>query len=463
MANIEVLMAILIYSLAIILAGIVFVRKWATRESSLIVCGREVGAFVTAAAQVSICVSGGFLPLLIAYSYVFGFGGVWIWWAWGIMTLAYPFVIGIFSRRSGAYTPAEAIEAFHGTSSRVIVGALLVYSLFFLTAIQYVGVGSVLSGFFGIDRNLGILLVGILMSLYIATGGLWSVTVTDVLQIIFATVGILGLVIYFVSTFGWDYLFTGPHPISPQKLVIGIGTIPFFGWKSPAVMSMLMFNLLLVWGGAYYWQRGAAVRSEKTLKLGFIAGGIAAIILAVLGAIIGLYGYVLLGPGLKGVGVLGNILTKVGIPWLVGLMLVALFAATMSTADATTMGMATVVWNDFIKKFKKIPEDKAMRNIRVIVLVLSAIAILLAIFAPYQAVRFYVFGTMLYSPILLLLIDAAYLRILTEKLALILLIVPTVIGLIVQFSYISKTVDPTWLTIVVAVIIYVIVYIGRKV
>ena len=45
--------------------------------------GREFTAFMTAIGNGSILISGGYLPSIIMYGYMFGMGGMWFYLGWG--------------------------------------------------------------------------------------------------------------------------------------------------------------------------------------------------------------------------------------------------------------------------------------------------------------------------------------------------------------------------------------------
>ena len=58
--------------------------------------GREFTPLMTAVGNGSILISGGYLPSIIMYGYMFGMGGMWFYLGWGTGALVASAVLGRF-------------------------------------------------------------------------------------------------------------------------------------------------------------------------------------------------------------------------------------------------------------------------------------------------------------------------------------------------------------------------------
>ena len=74
-----------VYVCAMMLLSWIIGKKTTKDETEFMVGGREFTAFMTAIGNGSILISGGYLPSIIMYGYMFGMGGTWagaqeLWW-----------------------------------------------------------------------------------------------------------------------------------------------------------------------------------------------------------------------------------------------------------------------------------------------------------------------------------------------------------------------------------------------
>ena len=77
-----------VYVCAMMLLSWIIGKKTTKDETEFMVGGREFTAFMTAIGNGSILISGGYLPSIIMYGYMFGMGGMWfylgcaqeLWW-----------------------------------------------------------------------------------------------------------------------------------------------------------------------------------------------------------------------------------------------------------------------------------------------------------------------------------------------------------------------------------------------
>jgi high affinity choline transporter 7 len=145
-------------------------------------------------------IGGGFINGTAEYTYSEGL--LWVQAPWGY---ALSLIIGglIFAKpmRLRNYTtmldPLE--EKFGRQANRLFFLPALLGDLFWTSAIL-VALGTTFGTILGLDLSSSIILSGFVVILYTATGGLWSVAVTDVLQLAILFVGLALVVWATVST-----------------------------------------------------------------------------------------------------------------------------------------------------------------------------------------------------------------------------------------------------------------------
>ena len=125
--------------------------------------------------------------------------------------------------------------------------------------------GTVFNSLLGVSTTVAILLAGGVVVLYCVTGGMWSLTLTDIIQFGIMTVGIFGLLL--------------PFAISEAGGLGGMrDTLPasYFeptaiGWNTIFTYFLLFFFGLMI--GQDIWQRIFTGRDEKVIRRGTIFAG----------------------------------------------------------------------------------------------------------------------------------------------------------------------------------------------
>ncbi len=172
-------MAVLIVSAAI---GLYSVRR-ARTLSDYWVAGRAVGVFTNASAISSNYLSAASFLGVAAFVWANGFDGVW--YATGFAAGYVLLLLFIASplRRFGQYTIPDFCHGRFGSVRLRRAGILwtVVISSLYIVA-QMVGVGTLMESITGIPWAWGVILLGGVIILYVAFGGMTGVTITQMLQ-----------------------------------------------------------------------------------------------------------------------------------------------------------------------------------------------------------------------------------------------------------------------------------------
>lgn len=91
------------------------------------------------------------------------------------------------------FTVADFYRRKYGPTAEFVACAIQVPTFFCWIASQYVALAAVAQAYFGIGQTESIILSAILVTIYTLIGGMWSVTLTDAIQIVIAIIGLVAL------------------------------------------------------------------------------------------------------------------------------------------------------------------------------------------------------------------------------------------------------------------------------
>ncbi len=180
----------------------------------------------------------------------------------------------------------EVVESSYGPTARIFSSVLtLVYTLT-LSVVQVISIGTIINGVLGLNATLSMVLGGGIVIVYTMVGGMWSVTMTDIVQFVVKTIGILILAPLFCisAAGGWDALMA-----KVPETFLSAGSMGFD--KSFAYVVLYVPGLII---GQDIWQRIFTAKNEKVSKRGTIGAGIYSILYAFATVIIGMSVAVLL-------------------------------------------------------------------------------------------------------------------------------------------------------------------------
>jgi SSS family transporter len=308
-----------------------------------------------------------------------GLAGNWFWWAFAVGGMITVFLYARLWRRAGVLTDVELVELRYGGKPaaflrgfRALYVALLVNSIIIgwvtgamVTVLQY----TVFSGTQATRANEWILIVVLLgvVGVYSTLAGLWGVVVTDFFQFIVAMAGSIALAVVAVGHLG------GVEAMQ-QRVVQNFGAgqqafryLPDFSAADPWMpVSVFLIMLFVQWwaswypgaepgGGGYIVQRMASAKDERHSVLATLWFQIAHYCVRPWPWLLVAFAALAMYPDLRGASnpdagfpMVMRDLAPVGLR---GLLLVAFFAAFMSTISTQMNWGASYLVNDFYKRF----------------------------------------------------------------------------------------------------------------
>jgi SSS family solute:Na+ symporter len=380
-----------VYLVATMIAGL-SVRKYVGKVEHFLIAGREMDVYLgiasLAATEFGIvtCMSAAQL------GYENGFAGATV----GILYGLAMFVVGYTGfcikplRDSGVVTIAELFEKRFGPRIRwwsgvvIVLGGLLNMGIFlrqggeFLVLVCGLSTGR-------LEITMTVLLIGV--AIYTIAGGMLSVLVTDYLQFIVMSVGMLAVTFMMLANVSWDTL------VNTVREHYGDGGFnpfvnPRLGW------SYVVFNGLLNLAVACTWQTTIArLLSAKDTKTGQRVYTATSFFFVCQFLIPGIWGIAALATLEPGVITANNtthampIYLSMSVPvGLMGLLVAGMLAADMSTDSSYMLTWGSVIYNDLLAPFRKTrwSEKRGLRWNRAII---ALIGVFLLFYGLWYEIR----------------------------------------------------------------------------
>ena len=358
------------YLVATMIAGIM-VRRYVGKVEHFLVAGREVNVFL-GIASLAATEFGVITCMYTAENgYKYGFAGA----TPGVLMAVAMFVVGLTGfcidplRNAGVMTIPELFEKRFGPHVRwaagvvIVLGGLLNMGVF----LRITGEFLVLVGGFDLnhlERNVVVTMTVLLLlgTIYTVVGGMLSVLVTDFLQFIVMSTGLLAVTMLILTRIGWDRLAT----TVTERYASG-GFNPFvcrgLGWQ------YVLFNSLECLAGTLTWQttisRLLAAKDAKTGRQIYTRTSFFFVCRFLLPGIWGIAALTMLAPealralpntfqeessSLYAMPLFLGQFVPVG---LMGLLLAAMLAADMASTSSYMITWSSVIYNDILAPLRK--------------------------------------------------------------------------------------------------------------
>lgn len=375
--------------LILMLAIGVYAYQRTKSSSDYFLGGRSLGPWPAALSAGASDMSGWLLLGLPGYAYAAGFEAFWLaggllvgtWANWLLVAKR----LRTYSVTTDALTLPEFLSRRFNDKSKLIqtISAFFILLFFlFYTSSGLVAGGKLFETVFGIDYTIAVVIGTICVVSYTLFGGFLAVSWTDLVQGLLMAAALL-IVPFAALDGGFGKLDAELTAINPELLTLwnGIDGKP---------LSAIAIISLVAWGLGYFGQphilaRFKASRSNKDLttarRIAVLWTGLS-MFGALLVGFVGLvyvtnHGTLQLEDGEKIFMLLVNALFH---PVIAGILLAAILAAIMSTADSQLLVSSSALAEDFYKQVFKTDasSEEIVRVGRLAVIILSVIALILA-------------------------------------------------------------------------------------
>ena len=337
------LFVVLIYAAAMLLLGYYGMRKAKTNEDFL-VAGRNLGPSLYMGTMAATVLGGASTVGTVRLGYVHGISGFWLCAALGCGIVALNLFLAKPLLKLKIYTVTQVLEKRYNPMARSASAAIMLAYALMIGVTSILAIGTVLQVLFGLPFWISVLLGGGVVVVYSAIGGMWSLTLTDIVQFVIKTVGLMFILlpVCLYKAGGWDTLVA--------KLPASSFQLTSIGWDTIITYFLIYFFGILI--GQDIWQRVFTARSEGVAKVAGTAAGIYCVLYGLAGALIGMAAKVVL-PDLDNVNNAFASIVQTSLPNGVrGLVIAAALAALMSTASAGLLAASTTVTQDLLPRLR---------------------------------------------------------------------------------------------------------------
>jgi len=403
-----------LYLLATMVAGLM-VRKYVGKVEHFLVAGREMDVYLGIASLAA--TEFGIVTCMYTAQngYEKGFAGA----TPGILMAAAMLVVGLTGfvikplRDSGVMTIPELFEKKFGPRIRwaagvvIVLGGLLNMGVFLRTGGQFLVLVA------GLDvRYLEIMMTALLLgvAVYTILGGMLSVLVTDFLQFVVMSVGLILVTILILMNVGWENM------VNTVEARYGAGGFnpfinPTMGWQ------YVVFNLMLNTAAVLTWQtiiaRVLAAKDTNTGRKVYTRTSFFFVCRFLIPGIWGIAALASLGPVTNTLEAMPHYLSTAVPAGLMGILVAAMLAADMSTDSSYMLTWCSVIYNDILAPFRKRPwsERKGLFWNRTIIALIGIFLLLYGLWYPLKGdlwTYLGVTGTIYLASISMLLIACCY-------------------------------------------------------
>ncbi|MFF3398048.1 sodium:solute symporter [Streptomyces sp. NPDC002659] len=334
--------------IVVYLAGMLGMGWWGMRraksKSEFLVAGRRLGPGMYSGTMAAIVLGGASTIGGVGLGYKYGLSGAWMVFAIGLGLLALSIFFSARIARLKVYTVSEMLDLRYGGKAGLISGVVMWAYTLMLAVTSTIAYATIFDVLFDMNRTLAIILGGSIVVAYSTLGGMWSITLTDMVQFVVKTVGVLLLLlpIAVVKAGGFGAM----KAALPTEYFdpLGIGGETIFTY-----VLIYTFGMLI---GQDIWQRVFTARSDRVARHGGTVAGTYCLVYALAGAVIGTAARVLY-PKLPNADDAFATIVKDELPMGVrGLVLAAALAAVMSTSSGALIACATVANNDIWSRLR---------------------------------------------------------------------------------------------------------------
>jgi solute:Na+ symporter, SSS family len=377
-----ILTILVIYMIAMLLVGL-WANKFNNNMSDFLLAGRSLGIWLASFALAATYFGGGLVVGLSQFAYL---NGVVAWWN-GLSAMIGLILAGFMAykmRGFSLYTVPDFLMKRYGSNViRLISSMLSLIALTGILAAQVTAASGILE-MVGINSMTAAIIASIIFVVYTAIGGLWAATLTDFIQMIIVSVGVvLAGVLVWNKTGGIEGMTSNITNVDLSSYFNLLGTGDY-SFLIALTLPAILYSLI----GQDLYQRLFATKNASIARKSAIIAGIILAVITIFPVIIGMGARVLY-PDMKNAAmVLPTVMNEAMPEFLAGIVMAAVMAAIMSTATSLLTAGTSHIMNDLYLKTMKKESDIDENSKKLVVLsrvwtiVLGGLAILIAAIYP---------------------------------------------------------------------------------
>lgn len=397
---IKIIMLIVFFG---IMVGVgIYCRRHATDVNGFVLGGRSVGPWLTAFAYGTSYFSAViFVGYAGQFGWKFGVASTWIGLGNAIIgSLLAWVVLGRRTRLMTHHFNSATMPEFFGArfdSKALRTFASLIIFIFLIpyTASLYNGLSRLFGMAFNIDYTYCIVIMAVLTGIYVIAGGYMATAINDFIQGIIMIGGIIAVIAAVLKVNGgFSESLTALSYINDSSVSDAPGVFASFFGPDPAnLLSVIILTSLGTWGLPQMVQKFYSIRDEGSIKKGAVISTIFASVIA--GGCYFLGGFGRLFTTSEAVAqkgfdsIIPTMLSNMS-PLLIGIIIILVLSASMSTLSSLVMASSATLTLDFIKGViaPEMKEKRQLLIIRLLIVVFILISVVIAIFQYKSKVAF---------------------------------------------------------------------------
>ena len=363
----------------IYIAVLFLISFWAEKRArggveNYVLAGRKLTTTLVTVSIVGLAIGGASTIGVSEQAYKVGLSAGWYTAAWGIGAICMGLLVAKKYRQLRISTIPELLERFYDKKGMVIGVVCQIIIQLVITSLQYIAGGTILHvmlpNIFSFSSGMltsAVVFIGITF-----IGGMWSASLSNILNVLLIYVGIVAAtIVSVVQAGGMEAVVAKLPPSIPYtSLIDGVGPLGIIGW----ILVLITVNLSL----QSIIQISLGARDVATAQRGFVIGGI---MMLPIGFVCALMGIIAKAnhPAVSAAMALPLMIMSLH-PVLSGITLAALWAADISTACNLLLSSATLFSQDIYKRMinPDTSEQKLLLVTKGSVLVLGALTLVLA-------------------------------------------------------------------------------------
>ncbi len=392
-SNIIVTIVVIVYLLFMLFIGW-YSSKKITSNTDFMVAGRRLGPLLMAGTLAATEIGGG-SSLGVVQNGMQDYG---LSAAWYIITMGIAFVILSFIapkfRAATVKTVPEYFRRRYGKGSGVVTAIIMLLPLVGLTAGQFIASSVILSTMLGIDYQVAVIIVAVVVTVYSIMGGLWSVTLTDFVQVFLIVIGMIIAVPFALNhAGGWDAVVAN----------IPEGTLSMFkGYDLFSIISLVIMYVATFSVGQEAVSRFYAARDTKAAKGGAWLAAFVNFLYAFIPTVLGIIVLALINMGKFNAADFEAVGARYALPILAievmpalicGLLFAGIISATMSSSDSDLLGAGSIFANDIYKAVLKpdATDEQVMKVTKIVMCLVGVASMFIALFNTQSIVTILMF------------------------------------------------------------------------
>lgn len=365
------LIILLLYIAALFAIGWYAKQRSKGKNENYALAGRQLSAPLIGVTIIGLAVGGASTIGVSEQAFRVGLSAGWYTIAWAVGAI----VMGLFMakkyREQNITTITELIEHHH-TKSAVVLGVFCqIIIQLVIISLQYIAGGSILHAILPdvFDFQTGMIVSAVTFIGITFLGGMWSASLSNVLNIVLIYVGILvATIIQFNKIGSLESLSAAlPAGVPWFSFTEGVGLVTITSWIVTLVTVNLSLQAIL--------QISLGAKDAETAKRGFVWGGIIMLPVGVLAAFLGIVAKAMY-PDAQAALALPQVIVGLE-PVFAGVTLAALWAADVSTACNLLLSAGTLFSSDIYKRFvnPQCSEERQLLMTRLCVIVSGVITL----------------------------------------------------------------------------------------